>query len=146
MGAPNHDHDGNPRPLGVSCDIGAYEYVDASDQILLTIEMSSQHFNVGDIFWCNVTVENKQSEALNGYPLFVILDVFGLLFFAPEFNEFGYYNQTFQPGLTTVAILPEFSWPTGAGKASGIFWYAALTNPGFTTIISNLNILEFGWN
>jgi hypothetical protein len=80
-------------------------------------------------------------------PFFVILDVYGEYFFAPEFNEFSHYTI---PDLQSAEshrfqILPEFAWPQNAGAADGIIWYAAMTDPQITSLFGPLAYFEFGW-
>jgi hypothetical protein len=102
----------------------------------------------GDICWCRVWVDNFNTVPIENQPLFVILDVYGQLFFAPDFSGFDHYLDdypTFNPGRTVINVLPEFTWPEGAGSADSIRWYAALTNPEVTTLYGEMDIFEFGW-
>jgi len=115
----------------------------------VTIRMPSRMFRAGDSCGCTVDVCNSDVSPITDHPLFVILDVYGNLFFAPSFNpEFDHYladYPTFDPGRTTVEVLPVFSWPESAGSASGIQWIAALTNPEITGIVGDYDIFVFGW-
>jgi len=110
------------------------------------ISMPSSNFTPGDICSCDVTVTNFQDVTIQGYPLFVILGVWGTYFFAPGFGEFDYYTHNFPAGKTTIQVLPEFTWPSGVGSADSIIWYTALTNPEMTLLVSNLGLFEFGWS
>ncbi|MBN1878785.1 hypothetical protein JW823_01625 [bacterium] len=116
----------------------------------VTIDMPSQMFEAGDTCWCRALVCNAGAEPLNGYPLFVILDVYGQLYWAPSFNSvFDNYLMLypeFTVGVTTVQVLPEFSWPTNTGSVSGILWYGALTNPQITDIYGDFSVFSFGWD
>lgn len=112
------------------------------------ISMSSHLFHPGDLCSCNARVLNFETTALQGYPLFVILDVLGSYFFAPEFTSFDSYLDQYPSipmGETLVEVLPEFAWPSGAGTLDGIMWYAALTDPGVTGLFGQLGSWEFGW-
>lgn len=112
------------------------------------IWMPAQLFAPGDLCSCHVTVCNAGAANLTGIPLMVILDVYGALYFAPGFNAFDTYLElypVFAPGSTQVEVLPSFSWPTGAGVASGINFYGALTNPEMTAIVGDMDHWEFGW-
>jgi hypothetical protein len=82
---------------------------------------------------------------LNGYPLFVILDILGNLYFAPDFSDFDYYESTYHPGENDVIVLPEFTWPEGAGNFDGALWYAGLTNPEMTELFGSYDVFQFGW-
>ncbi|MBN1297238.1 M1 family metallopeptidase [bacterium] len=112
------------------------------------LEMPSDHILAGDTVWCRVHVDNFTVQPLDGYPLFVILDVYGQLFFAPSFSDFDSYLDAYPSwplGRTTVNVLPSFTWPAGAGTAGGIVWYAGLTVPDMTALFGELDLLTFGW-
>lgn len=112
------------------------------------ITMPSTLFQPGDPCWCRVYAYNPGFETAGvNIPLFVILDVYGELFFAPEFSGFSYYTI---PDLQSAEsfmyeVLPEFSWPANAGTVSGIRWYAAMTTPDITALLGSLDSFEFGW-
>lgn len=103
----------------------------------------------GDDCYCTAVVCNAEGHALTGYPLFVILDVYGTYFFAPSFNStFDNYLSlypSYPNGPTIVEVLPVFSWPSGAGSASGIIWYAAMTNPEMNALFGSMDTFTFGW-
>jgi len=110
------------------------------------INMPSNFFKANDPCWCNAIVCNAETNPLENYPLFVILDVYGSLFWAPSFNTtFDNYLLSFAVGSTIVSVLPEFPWPAGTGSANGLLWYAALTDPNITDVYGTFDIFEFGW-
>jgi predicted outer membrane repeat protein len=112
----------------------------------VTITMPAHQFRPGDTCYCTVTVTNGEAEPLTDYPLFLILDVFGDYFYAPSFaREFEYYPGSWPPGTTPVEALPEFTWPDTGTSASGIVWYAAITDPAVTRIVGEWDFWEFGW-
>ncbi|MCD4655630.1 hypothetical protein K8T06_17045 [bacterium] len=116
----------------------------------VTIRMPSNMFSPGDACWCNVMVCNSDVSALENHPLFVILDVYGSLYFAPSFNEefdsFLADYPEFISGETEVVVLPEFEWPAGVGSASGITWLAAITDPTMVSIVGSWDSMDFGWD
>ncbi|MCD4652650.1 right-handed parallel beta-helix repeat-containing protein, partial [bacterium] len=120
------------------------------DSLGVTMFMPSEDFHKYDICYCNATVCNNTSEILVGYPLFVILDVYGEYYFAPSFNtEFDYYlpqYPEFPVGETIVPILPEFKWPTLDGTVTGIIWYGAITIPEMTEVYGDIGMFTFGWS
>ncbi|MBN1296706.1 hypothetical protein JXA80_07985, partial [bacterium] len=75
----------------------------------------------------------------------VILDVFGQLFFAPSFSSFDQYTVDVTPGLHTIIVLPEFTWPAGVGSASNLWFYAGMTDPAVTGLLGNYDAVPFGW-
>ncbi len=111
--------------------------------------MPSHIFYGGDLCNCRARVCNMDGEVIRGYPLFVILDVYGSYFFAPSFNtEFDHYLERypeFPPGETMVEVLGNFNWPENVGGASGIIWYGALTDPEIKDIYGEWSAFEFGW-
>lgn len=111
-----------------------------------TINMPKDDFCAGDTCCCNVLVCNTGSETLTDIPVFVILDVFGTMYFAPAFSAFDYYDEPLPPGETMLAVLPEFTWPTDVGAAHGIYFYAAMTNPGMTALYGQMDMFAFGWH
>jgi hypothetical protein len=120
------------------------------DRTGVTLWMPSDFFMPGDLFSCRVTVCNAKPAPLTGYPLFVILDVHGQLFFAPSFttlfdNYLSLYH-TFPPGMTDIDVISEFPWPSGVGSAAGIRMIAALTLPDYSEIHGEWDTWMFGWN
>jgi hypothetical protein len=111
----------------------------------VTIYMPSDYYSPGDPCYCDAIVCNAEGMPLTDNPLFVILDVFGSYFFAPTFSEFDYYSQTFDENETVVPVLPQFDWPEGAGSASGITWYGAMTDAAITQLFGELGMFTFGW-
>lgn len=108
--------------------------------------MPSSDFGSGDECYCEVHVCNTGSSTYTDIPLFVILDVYGMYFFAPSFGTFDFYDDPIPPGLTKIMVLPNFSWPEGAGSASNIIWYAAMTNASMSELHGDLGSFTFGWH
>jgi hypothetical protein len=118
------------------------------DNTCAMICMPGNYFKAGDTFSCSVSVYNMETAALAGYPLFVVLDVYGSYFFAPSFTAFDSYlalHPTFEPGLTSVEVLPEFAWPNGVGEAENVRWISGLTNPAMTELFGEVDVFSFGW-
>ncbi len=114
----------------------------------VAVSMPGTLFHPGDLCGCSASVVNLDTAPIDGYPLFVVLDVYGSYFFAPGFTEFDSYLDdypAFPLGITTIDVLPEFVWPAGVGSANGIKWYAALTDPAMTGLYGELGTWEFGW-
>ena len=108
--------------------------------------MPSNDFGEGDACYCEVYVCNTDAVTYTDIPVFVILDVYGMYFFAPSFGSFDYYDDPIPPGLTTITVLPNFSWPAGAGSATNIIWYAAMTDPAITGLFGSLGTFTFSWH
>jgi hypothetical protein len=112
----------------------------------VSITMPSDYFYPGDACFCSLTVTNADATPLTDHPLFLILDVFGELFFAPSFtSDFDFYPGPWPHGNTIIDALPEFIWPDTGTSAIGIVWYAALTDPAISNIFGEWDMYEFGW-
>lgn len=116
------------------------------DLLGVTIFMPSDDYGPGDECYCDLSICNPGSSTYADIPVFVILDVYGLYFFAPSFSDFDYYIRDIVPGISVISVLPSFQWPYGAGSASGIVWYAALTDPDITQLFGELDVFTFGWH
>ncbi|HPQ39476.1 MAG TPA: hypothetical protein PLV45_03810 [bacterium] len=112
----------------------------------VTIHMPSHSFAPGSACGCTVTICNPDGTTYAGTPVFVILDVYGEFFFAPAFSDFDHYVLDVTPGEHHVEVLPPFTWPAGAGSASGIRFYAGMTDPGIQELIGRFDSFDFEWH
>ncbi len=103
-------------------------------------------YTAGDTCYCNVIVCNASDETMADIPVFVILDVYGMLFFAPDFSEFNFYLQPLPPGETVIPVLPAFPWPANTGTAANIYWYAAMTDAAIQNLHGDFDMFTFGWD
>jgi Protein of unknown function (DUF1565) len=110
------------------------------------IEMPSNDFGEGDHCYCYTIICNPGSTTYTDIPVFVILDIYGAYYFAPDFSDFNYYLTDIEPGEQLLEILPGFSWPAEAGLAIGINWYAAMTDPAITDLFGTVGFFMFGWH
>ncbi len=109
--------------------------------------MPARFFYPGDTFSTDIHVCYRDDETDPQLPLFVILNVYGEVFFAPSFrNSVDYYELTVPFGESRQEILPPFQWPEGVGEAYGITWFAALTDPAITTVLGEMDMATFGWS
>lgn len=127
-------------------DIGVHYPVASIKNPEVSISMPSIDFGPGDSCSCQVFVTHYLSSPLYGYPLFVLLDFYGEYYFAPSFSRYDWLELTYTAGSNQIEILPTFQWPTNAGSATGIVWYAALTDPEVSSLVSNLDSFSFGWH
>lgn len=110
------------------------------------LHMPSTDFYPGDPCSCTVTVCNPGEVTYTNIPLFVILDVYGDMFFWPSFSEFDYREISVGPGANDISVLPEFPWPAGAGDVQNIYWYAGMTDPGMSGLFGDMDMWTFGWH
>ncbi len=138
---------GNRTILGDTWEL--YGETDICDTLAVTLDLPSEWYQPGHRFYCNANICNNTGSTLFDHPLFVILDIYGQLFFAPSFGpEFDNYLDAypmFNPGFTHIEVIPEFIWPSGAGFATGIYLYAALTDPDITQIVGDWDIRTINW-
>ena len=112
----------------------------------VSLWMPSHYYEPGDTVKCEIITCNPGTEILTDVPLFAILDVYGLYYFAPSFTDFDHFNIDLYPNtFQLISVFPEFRWPSGAGTASNILWYSAMTDQDFSALLGELDIWEFGW-
>ena len=115
------------------------------DTLGVTIDMPTNDFGPGDICYVKVHVCNP-GDNMGGTPLFVILDAYGDLFFAPSFSDFDSYSINLIAGRQTKTVLSDFNWPSGVGSAYGLWWYAGMTDPEMSALRGEMDAMEFGWH
>ncbi len=111
------------------------------------IVMPSDEYYLGDWFECKVAIINPSSnKTYVDFPTFVVLDVYGLYFFAPSFNsDLDYYENDIPPGNTEIQVIPGFYWPWGAGSGSAT-WIAGVVTPDFSQLFGAYDTFEFNWS
>jgi serine protease len=115
----------------------------------VTINMPSHHFNQGDP--CSLRIDLCNPGAtLTQVPIFVILDVYGHYFFAPSWRSESegidfYHFDAIPSGLQEIEVIPEFSWPENVGSASGLIFFAAMTDANTSYIQGTFGSWEFGY-
>lgn len=82
---------------------------------------------------------------MEGEVLFMVLDLHGAYYMAPSYTAFDSIPVFLPEGLAEVEILPEFTWPHGAGSFSEAQWLSALTDKEMTELLSNIDQFQFGW-
>lgn len=109
------------------------------------IYMPRNAFTPSDDCLCEVFVCNPSHSSYQDVPIFVILEIDGLYFFAPSFSSYDFYLQDVPPGVTSLNIIPLFTWPDNVGSGRSI-WYSAMTNQSITELLGELNTFEFSWS
>ncbi len=123
----------SPEPTPACTEIGA------------AIRMPSNYYRAGDPCYCEVYVCNPTDQHFADTALFVVLDVYGSYFFAPDFSSFDHYTLYFGPGTQIISVLPLFIWPDHAGSASGILFHCGMTDPEYSELIGGIDTFSFGW-
>ncbi len=119
----------------------------ACQNLGVTLEMPGEFFTPGSDFWLHATVCNDTDSPLTVNPLFVLLDVYGQIWFAPDWTQgVNYYPPPFNPGETELEPISLITWPeTGPNNVSGIKFYGALLNEQMSDIVGVWSMKEFGW-
>ncbi|MCD4652716.1 hypothetical protein K8T06_02145 [bacterium] len=111
------------------------------------IEMPAAVYHTSDLCYCRVTLCNPGPKSYIDLPVFVIMDVYGAYYFAPAFSDYDHYTiEMFPAGSIVVEVLPEFNWPADTGSASGIHFYAGMTDREITELIGEYDMFTFGWS
>ena len=115
----------------------------------ITLELPATTFKQGDVFYLNATVCNHSEDIFNMHHCFIILDVLGDYWFAPSWvnvnSGLDSYNYSIPSGGWTFQVLPIFLWPEIQGSFDGVTIWGALTDPGITTIVGEIDQVQFGW-
>jgi len=142
----NNEHD-NVSVLMNSLSTAPFPYECLNDCVELW--MPSELFGPGDRCTCEVRVCNLSGEDLTNVHLFVILDLYGQLFWGPDFSDSptSYIDSisNFNTPETSLTVIPEFFWPKGAGSALGIYFYSAITDYEVAEILGGWDSWGFGW-
>ncbi|MBN1297202.1 right-handed parallel beta-helix repeat-containing protein [bacterium] len=127
-------------------DVGADEiFQPVTGSITATIDMPQSQFRPGDGCYLKIGLSNRGSGILHAN-LILVLDVYGDYFMWPSWGD--HFDRGVIPvpsGGSETGIFPFFIWPTGAGTASGLAFYAGLMNMELTEVISNVHSFSFGW-
>ncbi len=116
-----------------------------TEPVSVMLWMPSNFYYPNDVCSCNVFFENPNQIQYENIPLFVVLEVFGEYYFAPDFSEFNYYEIDLTPGTGGFTVVEEFLWPENAGSARNIMWFAAFTNYEITDVRGIMDSWTFGW-
>jgi len=111
------------------------------------LELSGSLFRPGDHFWLTCHPENGSSANL-AVDLYIFLDVFGLYWFwpswTPEVDSVQIELPPYSAG-ETLALL-DFLWPSSAGAAGGIRFWAGFLAPGASQLTGDYSMVEFGFS
>ncbi len=112
------------------------------------LHLSGTHFTAGDRFLLTVNVCNHEPQELIGYPLFVILDFQGELFFAPRFDPsypYDFYTINIHAYDYLFMEILDFIWPANTGSGSNVRFLSAVTDKRIGSVLGNIDIVEFSY-
>ncbi len=127
---------------------GYYSNISSADELNLNLNMPADFYNPSDYFYLDITVENSTPIPITDQRLFVILEIDGNYWFAPEWQAepgiASWYEIAIEPGIQTINVIPQSSWPETTTSLDAVF-YAGITDPKAERLLSNVAKWEFGW-
>lgn len=110
----------------------------------VTLDMGSDYFCPGDTCFLDAIICNPEEPQY--LPLWIILDIAGMYWFAPSWSdEIDYLISSPIPsGWSRLSILPAFIWPDIDHQYSGAIFWAALTTTDFN-LLGRYDNHTFGW-
>ncbi|MBN1356754.1 carboxypeptidase regulatory-like domain-containing protein [bacterium] len=117
------------------------------------LEIPAEMFYPGDLFYLNARLSNP-GQSMGSLPLFVILDVYGQLFFWPSWTlykppyhtDIDYSMIEFVSGVQIIPILQAFNWPDIQGPdVTGLIFYGALVTEDFSALVGEMDVVTFGY-
>jgi len=107
----------------------------------------------GHQFYVTGYLDNP-GAAMSSVPVFFILDVFGVLYFwpdwtmysPPEHTDIAFEYQAVPNGCSEITVIPPFVWPdTGAEQVSGLHFYGAMLNQEMSAIMGGFATVDWGY-
>jgi hypothetical protein len=121
------------------------------DHLTLNLQLPQTNFKPGDIFSLDAEVFNP-STPLDSIPTFVVLQVSSEYFFWPSWRQlrsdgsgYDYAFREYPTGLISHEIIPDFIWPEGVGTLYGLIFYAVLTSPDLSGILTDIDEIAWGF-
>jgi hypothetical protein len=111
--------------------------------------MPSNSYGPGDNCYCDIYICNDTGSIVKNVPLFVLLEAYGVYYYAPTYTDtdYDYYFIKFLlPGEHEINVLPGFAWPETGTEASGIKYYAGMTDTEMLNPFGEMDEFEFGWH
>ena len=121
------------------------------EQSGVELSMPRNNYRPGDLCWLNALVCNSAQATLENVQVFVVLDIgTGEYWFAPAWAyyppDIDSYAFDLPPGLLTIHVVREFTWPADAGDHGPYWFWGAITDGEVTEIIGNLGQFEFQYH
>ncbi|GEM_PF-5246602 len=138
-----------------SCAEGGISRIDLESttdcsQLEVALSMPATLLESGIVCSCTARICNPLETDLVQYPLCVLLELNGAYYFAPEFSlSFdSYLDQlpAIPPGTTSIPVIAPLLWPDGIDPFNGAVWLAAILSPDLSSLVTDIALLEFGWN
>ncbi len=110
------------------------------------LQLSQSMFHPDDLFLLTAIIYNWGPETYTAQPFVILLDVYGVFFWHPQWTvEFDYVEMDLGIETMEEEIL-NFTWPQEQSTGSGIKIYGALLTRDFSAILGEWDIVQFGWD
>lgn len=121
----------------------------ATASLGVILDMPQEFYSPGELFYLEARLINP-GPAVHQTALFVILDVYGDLWFWPSWTRFppelDFDWTPLNHGITPISIIEEFSWPdTGSDEAAGLVFWGAMLNDELNDLRGDMDRIEFGY-
>jgi hypothetical protein len=112
--------------------------------VAIILELSKTIFHPGDHFELKCTDVNM-GELLT-VEQYIILDVWGSYWFWPSWSPLPDFQlRDLAPNSVTTESILSFTWPEGAGSASGLRFWGAYLRPGTSELVGDYSMIEWGY-
>ena len=110
----------------------------------LDLRLNSALYVAGDRFVLELFITNPGPSVPTD--VYVLLDVYQNYYFWPSWSQnVDRSAWTLPPWGSKQEMLLDFIWPSGAGAAAGIYFHAAMFQPGTFAFIGNYDSLSFAF-
>lgn len=110
----------------------------------IDISLNQTTYHAGDLFRLSLTINNSQRYL--AVDQFVILDVWGIYYFSPQWTtDLDWVTRMLDPTSPVHDTILEFVWPSGAGSAHGLRFWAALCQTGNLTLLGEIDTCDFAF-
>ena len=125
------------------------------DPIALQMEMPADYFYAGDEYYLNCNLYPIGDSVISAQ-LFIMLSFNGAMYFYPTWEMFTFQDLTERSpdnwssriditGKTTLPIIRPFTMKFIAFQFTGLSYMSVCSSPDFSTLISNIDIVEWGF-
>ncbi|MCD4769137.1 MAG: right-handed parallel beta-helix repeat-containing protein [Bacteroidales bacterium] len=105
--------------------------------------MPQTFYKEGDVFCLDIKMNAPYARNLD---LYVILDVFGIYYFAPMWStELDNETISIESGQSSMEIIGDFPWPQVSETVTGLRFWGALTEVGNFDLAADIDMEEFGY-
>jgi len=112
----------------------------------IDLEMPAHHFTPGSNCGLTATVFNHSPGGAGPLPMFIMLEVAGNYWFYPSWTpDIQYEFVAVPPGESLHTIFDPFTWPSGCGAASGVYFVSLFTKPDFSMLMGVIDTWAFSW-